>query len=131
MDIPGIEQQVRRNVGAGGEQREFGTVHWAVRADDPHGAETTFGLATFVAGSSNAEHTHPNAEEVVYVLEGEVTHTLGAQRVTLRAGDLIVVPRDVPHRLINESGADMRAIIVFSTPDRLFVPVGDDGAGRP
>lgn len=128
MDIPNIDTQVRRAVGSGGEQREFGVVHWAVRENDPPGAETTFGLATFVAGSSNAEHTHPNAEEVVYVLEGEVTHTLGDQRVTLRAGDLIVVPRNVPHRLINESGADMRAIIVFSTPDRLFVPV-DSGGG--
>lgn len=127
MQIPDIDTQVRRNAGADGEQREFGTVHWAVREGDPPGAETTFGVATFVAGSSNAEHTHPNAEEVVYVLEGEVTHTLGDQRVTLRAGDVIVVPRDVPHRLINESGADMRAIIVFSSPDRLFVPV--EGAG--
>lgn len=125
MDVPSIESQVRRGVGASGEQREFGTVHWAVREGDPPGAETTFGVATFIAGSSNAEHTHPNAEEVVYVLEGEVTHTLGDQRVTLRAGDLIVVPRDVPHRLINESGADMRAVIVFSAPDRLFVPVED------
>lgn len=127
MNIPDIESQVRRGIGNGGDQREFGTVHWAVREGDPPGAETTFGVATFVAGSSNAEHTHPNAEEIVFVLEGEVTHTLGDQRVTLGAGDLIVVPRDVPHRLINESGADMRAVIVFSTPDRLFVPVEGSG----
>ncbi len=127
MEIPDIDQQVRRRVGSAPEPREFGSVQWAVREGEPPGAETTFGLATFIAGSSNAEHTHPNAEEVVYVLEGEVTHTLGDQRVTLRAGDLIVVPRDVPHRLINETAAEMRAIIVFSSPDRLFVPTGEGG----
>ena len=37
------------------------------------------------------------------MLEGEVEHTLGDQRTSLRAGDLIVVPRGVPHRLINRA----------------------------
>ena len=50
-------------------------------------------------------------------------HTLGEQRTTLRAGDLIVVPRNVPHRLLNVGGAPARCYIVFSSPEREFVPV--------
>lgn len=124
MDMPPIDRQVRRNVGASPETTDFGSVHWAVRADDPSGAEQTVGLAVFDAGKSNVEHTHPDCEEIVYVLEGEVEHTLGDQRTLLRAGDLIVVPRGVPHRLINEGDAPVRAFIVFSSPDRRFVPTG-------
>ena len=75
-------------------------------------------------GKSNAEHIHPNCEEVVYVLDGEVEHTLGDERTTLQAGDLIVVPRGVPHQLLNTSGAPVRAYIVFSSPDRKFEPTG-------
>ncbi len=123
MDIPSIDNQIRRRVGAEAETADFGGVHWAVRAGSPAGAELTVGLATFDAGKSNAEHIHPNCEEVVFVMEGEVEHTLGDQRTTLRAGDLIVVPRNVPHRLMNESAAPVRAYIVFSSPDRQFVPV--------
>ena len=125
MDIPMIDDQVRRDVGAAAETTPFGSVHWAVRADDPPGAEMTAALAIFEAGNGNAEHVHPNCEEIVYVLEGEVDHTLGDQRTTLRAGDLIVVPRNVPHQLINASAAPVRTFIVFSSPDRQFVPTAD------
>ena len=119
-----IETQVRRAVGSHADATDFGSVQWAAREGDPPGAETTVGLATFGPGKSNAEHIHPNCEEVVYVLDGEVVHTLGEQRTTLRAGDLIVVPRGVPHRLLNAGDAPVRAYIVFSSPDRRFEPTG-------
>jgi quercetin dioxygenase-like cupin family protein len=124
MDVPPIDRQVRRNAGSHAEATPFGSVHWVSRADDPPGAEMTVGLATFDPGKGNAEHIHPNCEEVVYVLDGEVTHTLGEQETVLRGGDLIVVPRDVPHRLFNAGNAPVRAYIVFSSPDRQFQPTG-------
>jgi quercetin dioxygenase-like cupin family protein len=124
MDVPMIDDQVRRAVGAAAEATDFGSVHWAVREGHPAGAEQTIGLAIFNAGKSNVEHIHPNCEEVVYVLDGEVEHTLGDQRTILRAGDLIVVPRNVPHRLINTTGAACKTYIVFSSPDRQFSPTG-------
>ena len=122
--IPPIDGQVRRDVGGLADATEFGSVHWVVREGDPAGAEQTIGLAIFDAGKGNAEHIHPNCEEVVYVLDGEVEHTLGDQRTTLRAGDLIVLPRNVPHRLINRGNAPVRTYIVFSAPDRRFEPTG-------
>jgi quercetin dioxygenase-like cupin family protein len=124
MDVPPIDGQVRRDVGGAAETTDFGSMHWAVREGDPSGAEQTIGLAVFDAGKSNAQHIHPNCEEVVYVLDGEVRHTLGGQETVLRAGDLIVVPRNVPHRLINDSDAPVRTYIVFSSPDRRFEPTG-------
>jgi len=122
MDAPGIDAQVRRDVGAYAASTDFGSVQWAVREGDPPGAEQTIGLAVFDAGSGNVEHIHPNCEEVVYVLEGEVEHTLGRQRTTLRRGDLIVVPRGIAHRLQNAGDTPARCYIVFSSPDRQFVP---------
>lgn len=122
--IPEIEAQVRRQVGAEADVTDFGRVYWAVREGDPPGAEQTIGLAIFDAGKGNAEHTHPNCEEIVYVLDGDVEHTLGDQRTTLRAGDLIVVPRGVAHRLLNRSKTPVRCYIVFSSPDRQYEPTG-------
>ena len=124
MDIPMIDDQIRRDVGAAADATDFGSVHWAVREGHPRGAELTVGLAVFDAGKSNVEHTHPNCEEVVYILDGQVEHTLGEQTTILRSGDLIVVPRNVPHRLFNTSDAACKTYIVFSSPDRQFVPTG-------
>ena len=122
MDVPSIDQQVRRNAGAKADATDFGSVQWVSREGNPPGAEMTVGVAVFDAGKSNVEHIHPNCEEVVYVVDGEVEHTLGEQTTVLRAGDLIVVPRNVPHRLINRSATAVRAFIVFSSPDRQFTP---------
>jgi quercetin dioxygenase-like cupin family protein len=124
MNVPPIDHQIRRNAGAAAESTDFGSVHWVSRDGDPSGAEMTVGIAVFGAGKSNVEHIHPNCEEVVYVLDGEVVHTLGEQRTTLHAGDLIVVPRNVPHRLINDGEQSARCFIVFSSPDRRFEPTG-------
>lgn len=120
--MPETETQVRRDIGSRAEARDFGSVDWATHAGSPAGAEMTVGLAVFDAGKGNEEHAHPNCEEVVYVLAGEVEHTLGTQSTVLRAGDLVVVPRNVAHRLINRTGDPVRACIVFSSPDRQFVP---------
>lgn len=122
MDIPPIDRQIRRDAGARAEVTPWGSVEWIVRAGDPPGAEQTLALATWEPGFGNAEHTHPNCEEIVYVLEGSIDHTLGDQLARLESGDVIVVPRDVPHRLVNNSGAPARTLIAFSSPDRQFVP---------
>jgi quercetin dioxygenase-like cupin family protein len=124
MDVPPIDGQVRREVGAAADQTDFGSVHWAVKRDDPVDAEQTLGLATFEAGKGNVEHIHPNCEEIVYILSGGVQHTLGEQSTRLDAGDLIVVPRGVPHRLFNDGDSPARALVVFSSPDRRFDPTG-------
>jgi quercetin dioxygenase-like cupin family protein len=124
MDIPPIDGQVRRR-GAGAEERmEYGGVRWVVRQGEPPGAETTLGIATFNPGMGNVEHVHPNCEEIVLVLRGEVEHTLADQRTTLAAGDLIVVPRDAPHRLRCISDEPAEVCVIFSSPERQFVPTG-------
>ena len=124
MDIPSVEQQIRRDGGARAETTAWGSIEWLVREDDPPGAEQTLAVATWAPGRGNAEHTHPNCEEIVYVLEGAIDHTLGDQLARLEAGDVIVVPRDVPHRLANNGATPARTLIVFSSPDRQFVPTG-------
>lgn len=124
MDIPPIDGQVRRNAGGAAEPTDFGSVHWAVSSGNPDGAEQTLGVATFDAGKGNVEHVHSNCEEIVFLLDGEVQHTLGDQSSRLASGDLIVVPRGVPHRLFNDGSSAARALVVFSSPDRRFEPTG-------
>lgn len=124
MDLPPIDRQVRRRGEVAEEPTDFGAVRWAVRAGEPPGAETTLGIATFLPGRGNVEHVHPNCEEIVLVLRGEVEHTLGEQRTTLFAGDLIVVPRRAPHRLRCTSEEAAEVCVVFSSPERQFVPTG-------
>ena len=43
-------------------------------------------------------HAHPDADELFLVLEGELEMRFRDRTVTLRQGELIVVPRGVEHR---------------------------------
>lgn len=42
-------------------------------------------------------HIHPNQDEIFYVLDGQYLFEVGGKRQTLTAGDLIFLPRNVPH----------------------------------
>jgi mannose-6-phosphate isomerase-like protein (cupin superfamily) len=58
------------------------------------------------------EHTHPDAEQAIVVIEGEVEFTIDGQRLRLRAGDVAIIPRHVPHSG-RSVGTDARFVEVF------------------
>lgn len=53
-------------------------------------------------GGTHEHHLHPHAEEVVIVQSGRGWHRIGDDVVRIAAGDVIFVPRGVPHA----AGAD-------------------------
>jgi quercetin dioxygenase-like cupin family protein len=56
-----------------------------------------------VRGKTTPLHTHPDLEEAIYVLDGElVAHVDGAEH-RVGEGGLLVVPRGVPHALLGTS----------------------------
>lgn len=42
-------------------------------------------------------HVHDDAEQAIIMLEGEISFTIGGQTLSLKAGDVAVVPRSVEH----------------------------------
>jgi mannose-6-phosphate isomerase-like protein (cupin superfamily) len=43
-------------------------------------------------------HRHPNSDETFLVLEGELLIDIGDKTVTLTRGEMVTVPKNVPHR---------------------------------
>jgi putative monooxygenase len=61
-----------------------------------------FGVLTLGPGEFVSEHYHPYSEEFVYVSEGELLVRLnGAQEIVLRAGEGLMVPKNIRHRVMN------------------------------
>jgi mannose-6-phosphate isomerase-like protein (cupin superfamily) len=69
-------------------------------------------------GGESGEKTneHPQSEQVLFVVEGEVEAEIGDERRTLRAGDSVVVPRGVAHRFANRGSRTARTFNVYSPP---------------
>jgi quercetin dioxygenase-like cupin family protein len=58
------------------------------------------------AGSQPPLHVHRNEGEGFYVLEGELTLWVGEDTRTLRPGEFLFAPRQVPHTIrVGEGGA--------------------------
>jgi quercetin dioxygenase-like cupin family protein len=96
-------------------------------------AEGTSALAIvwmeLVPGGMLSEHTD-SAEELLFVVEGEVEASVGSEQGTLRAGEAAVVPALVPHGLRNVSGETARVLGVFGSSTNIAVftePHGPNG----
>lgn len=53
-------------------------------------------LFAFDAGQSLSEHSTP-FDALVQVIDGEVELTIGGETVIARAGEVVLMPADVPH----------------------------------
>jgi quercetin dioxygenase-like cupin family protein len=70
----------------------------------------------FTAGTEVPSHRHDN-EQITYILEGALQFFLGEdeeQVHTVRAGEVLVIPSDVPHRAV--ALEDTVDVDVFSPP---------------
>ena len=99
-----------------GEKHWFsgGGVHtWKVTAEQTRGMLGIF-EDTLERGKTTPLHAHPESDEIVYVLEGEImVHNEGNPR-TLRKGGVVFTPRGVPHAFVVTS--ERARILAIVTP---------------
>ena len=66
------------------------------------------------AGRGIVRHIHELEDEVVYVLEGELTFFIGEEVHRARPGSCLVLPRGIEHSYVVESG--LARLLVAVTP---------------
>jgi len=64
-----------------------------------------------MSGKHNSGHS---ADQFAYVLSGRLTLFLGEQRIEVREGDTVLIPRKSPHRWHNEYDAPAQVLLVSS-----------------
>jgi uncharacterized RmlC-like cupin family protein len=77
-------------------------------------------VLTLPDGARAKTHLHREIETAVYVIEGEAEMYWGERLQELlhaKAGDYVYIPPDVPHLVLNRSGAPCRAMVVHSASD--------------
>lgn len=99
-----------------GERRWFfgGGVHtWKATAAETAGAFLLF-EDEMDGGKATPLHTHPESDETMYVLEGEILMHIDGRDYPIGAGGLAVAPRGVPHAFLVTS--DRARLLCLHTP---------------
>jgi uncharacterized RmlC-like cupin family protein len=65
-------------------------------------------------------HIHPTQDEFIYVFNGHFDLVLDGQQANASAGDLIRLPRGIPHGLFNHSQADITCLFWVTPARRLW-----------
>jgi len=65
-------------------------------------------------GKGVPRHTHTREDEALFVLSGELEATVGGKIFTLRAGETLIAPRNIPHQLRNSGNVANHYLIIFT-----------------
>lgn len=96
------------------EQLDWGTLGWVSRPATTSASELVVIEVLLTPGHGHNFHKHPDQEEVIYVLEGEVEQWLESEKRLLGRGDSLFIPKDVVHASFNVSAQPARLLAILA-----------------
>jgi quercetin dioxygenase-like cupin family protein len=100
---------------ADAERRWFfggGLHHWKVTTADSAGAFSMF-EDELTKGKTTPLHRHPESDEMLYIIDGEILVSIDGHERRLGAGGVALIPRGTPHALLVTS--DRARLLIFGT----------------
>src|SRR5437660_11890892 len=67
--------------------------------------------------SGSKPEGHKESDQVLLVLEGEVHGEIAGDEITLRKGDVIIIPAATKHKFTNRGPADALTFNTYSPPE--------------
>ncbi|TSA34560.1 MAG: cupin domain-containing protein [Opitutales bacterium] len=96
------------------EEYKGRTNYWLSRPGLTEAKQLQICQATLPYGEGHNFHTHPELEEVIYVLSGEVEQWVEKEFRLLKAGEVAHIPAGVVHATFNSSNADAVILAILS-----------------
>src|SRR5262245_9523123 len=79
-----------------------------------------------VRGKTTPLHIHPDGDEAIYLLEGEIRVHLDGDERDVGAGGFVLIPRGVPHALlVTSERAHLLALLVPGAGEAFFRSAGE------
>jgi mannose-6-phosphate isomerase-like protein (cupin superfamily) len=95
-----------------GQGHRLGNVEFLARtADTPR---FTFGIIEIAPGRVLEAHVHAEEDDAFYILEGEMTFTLGEDTAPAPPGTFVLVPPGVEHGFRNDGAEPVRMLNIHA-----------------
>lgn len=95
------------------EQLDWGELGWISRPSMTNSQDVMVIEVSLKAGHGHDFHKHPNQEEVIYVMKGEVEQWLETEKRILRAGDSIFIGVNSVHASFNTGDQVVTLMVVL------------------
>jgi mannose-6-phosphate isomerase-like protein (cupin superfamily) len=92
-----------------------GVSRLAHRREVVSGPTTHVDVVAVPPGGQIGSETHADADETLVVVAGEGVAELDGERMPVRVGDLVFIPRGTPHNVVNPRGTMLRLYAVHAS----------------
>lgn len=92
---------------------DWGRLGWMSNPPSTGAQQLTVIDVTLSPGKGHDFHKHPDQEEVIYVVAGEVEQWVDRDRRTLGPGDCAFIPADVVHASFNVGAVEAKVVAIL------------------
>ena len=96
------------------DQLDWGEMGWISRPSTTRAKNITEIEVTLEPGFGHNFHKHPNQEEVIYVMAGEIEQWLETNKQILKPGNAIFIEPDVVHASFNTGKQTAKLLVVLA-----------------
>ncbi len=92
-------------------------LRWLVTKDNVDAVHCSMCMIQIAPGQTvRPAHSHPNGEEVIYIITGAGRVLVGDDVRPVRAGTTVLFPQCVVHMLHNTGSVEMKVVCFFAPP---------------
>lgn len=95
------------------EKLDWGSLAWCCRPGGIGAKELVVIEVTLSPGGGHAFHQHPQQEEAIYVVEGQVEQWLDQEKRLLKRGDTVFIPAGTVHASFNRSQQNTKLLAIL------------------
>ncbi|GAB3670017.1 cupin domain-containing protein [Halopiger thermotolerans] len=95
---------------------DWGVLKWLHTPEVTGGDRFSAGVVRLEPGKGHERHTHPESDEILYVLRGEGKQEVGDETREIAAGELVFIPEGVEHGTVNTGWEPLLLLAVYAPP---------------
>ena len=95
---------------------DWGVLKWLSTPEVTGGERFSAGVVKLEPGKGHERHTHPESDEILFVIRGEGEQEVADQTRDIEAGEMVFVPQGVEHGTVNTGWEPLLLLAVYAPP---------------
>ncbi|MFC4542151.1 cupin domain-containing protein [Halosolutus amylolyticus] len=95
---------------------DWGVLKWLSTPAVTGGDRFSAGVVKLKPGKGHERHTHPESDEILYVLRGTGEQEVADETREITAGEMVFVPEGVEHGTVNTGWEPLLLLAVYAPP---------------